>query len=529
MSMPRHVALVGCGFTGTSAFFQLVDRCPVEEISIFEASGEFGPGYPYRPAECPDYLINNTNDTLCLVPSNRRAFVTWLAGRPDLAPDLDEKGHAPRAVFGLFLKEVFEAARISAMVKGIRVNLVPAEVTAMRETGEGRVVLAWDGGETQADAAILTTGRCPDIDPFAHPPEGSPARYIANHVMSDAFGAIPLDASVHVLGASLSAYDVINRLFAPSTGCRFMHDGHGALVFEPGENRRSVVLCSRGGRVKSVQSRHPAALERRSLTPQAMRARARAGELTLDDIAAAFRDEVAAAGIDLDWGLIGDPYRGCSSAGEANARAGELIAAALAAATDPARRNVLVDLFAQAQIDIWDMFGDRLLDPREEMRYRERFETAALSHAAPCPVPTAEKLLALHRAGRLAFVKGVREVALAPGGAAYRITHDFGEEAASILVNTTGSVDRDVTSPRQPALIRDLAARGLLKRYERGGLAFKGASVEMASLRAEGARNIHLANMLLWGPGFFTSSAFVMATMVERILAELFPRQAGGG
>jgi hypothetical protein len=33
---------------------------PVREITIFEASGEFGPGYAYRPSECRDYLINNT-------------------------------------------------------------------------------------------------------------------------------------------------------------------------------------------------------------------------------------------------------------------------------------------------------------------------------------------------------------------------------------------------------------------------------------------------------------------------------------
>jgi uncharacterized NAD(P)/FAD-binding protein YdhS len=45
----RHVAIVGCGFTGTSAFFQLVDRYPVREISIFEKSSRFGP-----------FLINTT-------------------------------------------------------------------------------------------------------------------------------------------------------------------------------------------------------------------------------------------------------------------------------------------------------------------------------------------------------------------------------------------------------------------------------------------------------------------------------------
>ncbi len=50
----------------------------------------------------------------------------------------------------------------------------------------------------------------------------------------------------------------------------------------------------------------------------------------------------------------------------------------------------------------------------------------------------------------------------------------------------------------------------------------KGAAVDMKTFRAEGARNIYIASMLLWGPGFFTSSALMMATIVERLLSSLF-------
>ena len=41
---PRHVAIVGCDFAGTTALLHLVDRHPVREITVFEASGCFGPG-----------------------------------------------------------------------------------------------------------------------------------------------------------------------------------------------------------------------------------------------------------------------------------------------------------------------------------------------------------------------------------------------------------------------------------------------------------------------------------------------------
>ena len=103
MAKIGHIALVGCGFTGTSAFFQLVERYPVSTISIFQADGDFGPGYPYHTDECSDYLMNNTTDTMGLTIDHRTAFLEWLQERPEFGA-VKPKGHVPRAWFGLFLK-----------------------------------------------------------------------------------------------------------------------------------------------------------------------------------------------------------------------------------------------------------------------------------------------------------------------------------------------------------------------------------------------------------------------------------------
>ncbi|MFZ4807223.1 MAG: FAD/NAD(P)-binding protein [Hyphomicrobiaceae bacterium] len=525
MSEIHHVALVGCGFTGTSAFFQLVDRCPVREITIYEASGRFGPGYPYQSDECPDYLINNTTDTMCLVPANRRAFINWLGDHPELAGDGDAKGHLPRATYGRFLEDVVAATRTAAAIKGIRVNLIPHEATAMRERG-GKVEIDSRAGTVVADAAILTTGRCPDRNDYAVPPAGAAARYIANHVRTSAFDDLPLDASVHVLGASLSAYDVVNRLFAPSTGCRFERAAGGDLTFVAGPNQRRVVLCSRSGRLKRMQSRAPAALNRRHFTLEALRATAAAQGLSLADLGQLVQQEAVAHGAVVDWDGALDPYRGCASAEAVNARAGELLQKGIAAVAQGGTGNFLVDFFGNAQITIWDAFAERLLAAGDETAYRAHYETAVLSFAAPCPVPTAERLLALHRAGRLRLVAGVGDVALAPDATHYAIRHRHGVERATTVVNATGALERRVRSPDQPPLIRELVAEGLLAPYRIGGQEANGAAVDMTTLRAEGARNIYLANMLLWGPGFFTSSAFLMATLVERILRGMFPAKA---
>ncbi len=526
MTGPRHVALVGCGFTGTSAFHQLVEGYPVREITIFEASGRFGPGYPYQPDECPDYLINNTTDTMCLVPWNRRGFLEWLREHPDLVPGLDEKGHLPRSVFGAFLEDVFASTRIAAANNGIAVNLIPAEATRMDEDADGRVRIGWDGGETVADVAILTTGRCPDVDGYEAPRADASARYIANHIRTNDFDAVPLDAAVHVLGASLSAFDVINRLFSPDTGCRFEPRPAGGLAFVAGPNRRRVVLCSRSGRLKNMQSRSPTKIDRRHFTLDGLRGAAGDGGLDLTTVAKLIRDEAAAHGAEVDWQRVMEPYRDCLDQEAVNMQARTLLAAAIAAAKSDGVENFLVDFFADAQVTIWDGFAEGLLTPEDEALYRTRYETAALSYAAPCPIPTAEKILALHRAGRLEVIKGVQSVSLAPGGSHYAITHAHGIERADTLVNTTGRVDRRVESARQPALIKNLVERGHLHPYRRDGIEMNGAAVDMGTFRAKGARNIYLANMLLWGPGFFTSSAFMMATIAERALKAIFAESA---
>ena len=517
---PSHVAIIGCGFAGTSAFFQLIDRFPVKKISVFEATGDFGPGYAYKTQECQDYLINNTTDTMCMAPSNRQAFLNWLKKQPEFGSNIDPKGHLPRALYGHFLKDVFSSSRAQAADKGIEVELVPCEVTKMQETDDGRVHISWEGGQTIVDSAIMTTGRCPGIDPYPHPPKTSKALYIPDHVLNDKLDTVSLDASIHVLGASLSAYDVINRLFSPDTGCQFVRNANGELDYNPGPNNRKLALISRSGRMKNMQSQNPIHIKRKYFSLGALTDLAGKGQLTLEQAANSIRMEAKDHQTELDWETMRNPYSNCSSQIELNDRAAALLREAVTKAKGDT--NFLVDLFQDAQDELWDAFADQLLDLENEQLYRTNYETATLSYVAACPVPTAEKLLALIRAGRVSIIKGVRDVKLTEDGEHYEIIHQFGIEKANVLINTTGSVDRNIDSDNQTSVIKNLRKEGLLSCYERSGQKMQGADVDIKSFRLNGAKNIYMANMFLWGPGFFTSSALLMATIVEQILESLF-------
>ena len=80
---------------------------------------------------------------MCLLASNRRAFIEWLNGRPELAASLAPKGHLPRRVYGEFLIDVMRSARTIAAIKGIRLREVGTEVTAMHERADGQVEIGW--------------------------------------------------------------------------------------------------------------------------------------------------------------------------------------------------------------------------------------------------------------------------------------------------------------------------------------------------------------------------------------------------
>ena len=123
-------------------------------------------------------------------------------------------------------------------------------------------------------------------------------------------------------------------------------------------------------------------------------------------------------------------------------------------------------------------------------------------------------------AGRLEIVHGVRKID--PSGTVVRIEHAFGTEQARYLVNATNSVDRDVTSSRQETLVRNLVRRGALRPYRLLGQPSAGIDVDMQTFQCTGAGNLYAANMFLWGPGFFTSSAVLMATVIQRLLARAF-------
>ncbi|MGI9261699.1 MAG: FAD/NAD(P)-binding protein [Woeseiaceae bacterium] len=515
---PNDVVIVGSGMTGTTALYQLVEDYPVHSITVLEDHGEFGPGFPYQRDESREYLINNTNDTMCLEPTNRRAFHEWLEAHPVYSVDLDAKGHMPRAVYGEFLCDVIARCTTAATEKGIDVQFIEKECLDIEEQSDGRATVHWQGGSKSADMVILATGRCPDFDAFNL--DEASENYFSTHIPGSQLDRLPLDAEVHVLGASLSAYDVVNQLFAEDTGCRFVDDGPDRFRFEANGNERRIVLCSRSGRLKKCQSRHPTPIRKDNFDADAVDSFEQRSA-TLEQIFELMLADARSNGATIDTDALASPYAGCDDSQSLNAKAAEILEADIDAAVseDPAA-NFIVDYLDQAQFDIWDLFATHKLTESEELRYRKTMESALLSYSASCPILTAKRILALMQAGRLRIVHGVQSVSAADDG--FDIEHALGRDRARVIVNATSIVDRDVTSSGQSMLTKNLVKRGVLRPYQLNGENSHGIDVDMQAFLLNGSKTIYAANMFLWGPGFFTSAAIVMATVIQRLLAAAY-------
>ena len=509
-----HLAIIGCGFAGTSALYQAVNQALFQTITVFERSGLFGPGFAYHPDEVLDYLINNTADTMGVEPGHRTAFWEWLQ-REGLAQD--PKGHYPRAWFGRFLTETFEQTRLTAETRGIQVECLAEEILELKETDD-RVFLSWEGGSLAVDAVLLTTGRGNDKDPYPHPGSQGPL-YFPTHIPGQALDSIPEDAHCHILGASLSAYDVVNRLFSPATGCQFQAKGD-TLEFLPGPNQRRVSLYSRSGRLKKIQNRYPRK-PAKALTSTRVRELAQQAPLTLDRLASLVVEDAAQAGWQPDWNSVLRPYSQCHDLESFNRRAAEILEKDILAAVSPeiTVESFLVDYVDHSHLGLWEVFACGALEPESEQTYRQHYETALLSYHAACPAETGQRLLALLRAGRLVVKPGIQEVALERDH--YRLAHAYGSSLAKILINTTGQIERRVDSPAQRELIRNLYRDSRLRPHRVGNRPGPGAAIDLETFLLRDSKRVYLVNQLLWGPGFFVSSARMMSLVVQKILSHL--------
>lgn len=270
------LAIVGCGLTGSSLFYQLVDKLQKKRamglrparplrIMIFEEDEQPGPGFPYnRKDHLPCHLLNMPAEDMSINCTDPADFVRWMNRHLDklteqypelhtwfsiikeLGPD---RAFPPRIIVGIYLRERFEDALRTAGGLGLELELHSnTEVIDIKDEGKYLVLEAQKRTSKavdsyRADKVILATGHwfnwSEKTGVFSSP---FPAANLLRH--------IPPGAKVAVIGTSLSAIDATLTLFADGG---FLPQGKGYLRFQPPEKPRKVIMFSRNGYLPKVR------------------------------------------------------------------------------------------------------------------------------------------------------------------------------------------------------------------------------------------------------------------------------------
>lgn len=217
------LAIIGSGPSTVFLLKQLLERAGQglpREITIFEKDGQAGVGMPYSARTTdPHHLSNISSEE---IPALQQSFAEWLGTKAtpeQLAAwairreEIDPEEIYPRLALGAYFQSQYCALVAALRAAGVavkeRVNSLVLDVVPGSDGSSGVEVVLSDGARHACAALVIATGHRwpqddrPDDGYFASPWPirkilPPPGRYY--------------DFPVGILGASLSAFDVVTTL-----------------------------------------------------------------------------------------------------------------------------------------------------------------------------------------------------------------------------------------------------------------------------------------------------------------------------
>lgn len=501
LAQPKRsvLAVVGGGAVATSFICQLArslepnDSVSVEALWVFEPGPKPGAGEAYQE-DITSNLLNTRAAGISVVHNHPNHFyrwavrneVHWRARFPALVLKADQ--HWPRALFGHYLQCVFETSVAALRRAGVRVVHVRSTVvtaTTIDPHGNQLELRAADGTCCIADTVIFAVGNhgSTQFDHLRH----HAGYFDSPYPCSDLVARVGSDASVIVLGSSLSAVDVAIAL---------VDRGH----------RGPIAMVSRHGQLPSARSNARGVPATRPLSRASVESMARAhgGVLRLQDLVEVLMHDLTAAHD------------------------------AAVARTGPAAETALDRL--------WRMLVDRLGDSVDliwnylttaDRRIVERdFKHLWQKHRVSMPPANAAKIQALVNARRLVVHGGEIDARYDPLSACFEVEVGdpyHGAEAlylkSQTLVNATGHA----TQMRRcrSALVRDMLARGLAREHEFGGLDVDFTTCRILNRDGRRLGGAYALGSLASGTFFWTQSMSVNARLAAGVVRHVLSRARG--
>lgn len=465
----------------------LADGAPIANgsirILVFEPRETIGRGSAYE-RDLDSNLLNVTVGAMSASGSDKGHFKRWLAahgiesfnGRP-----IHASSFVSRPLFGRYLESVQENAVLLARSMGITVEHVPSAVDGITQLADGAFHISTrSAGDHTVQHAVLSIG---NLDSTNFPEFRQLPQYYASPYPTSALGqGIEQDATVCILGTSLSAVDAIVALAA---------QGH----------RGKIYAVSRNGRLPSVRGIHnqPYRL-RQELRSMFANLSDRGETLPLDIVIATLHAELRAAlaGSDAEnlRGLI-------DTIPEASAFLDEEIALA-------SSRPRQWQAFGNALNEIIDLLWN-VLTPEDRHRFNREIRPAWMSRRVTFPLENALVLNALIKSGQLEVHGGFSTLEHDPSRGKFDVHLSAGSISADNVVNAT-SFSCDAEQSDLPVL-RNLLDSGLAMAHPFGGLRVDFSTGRVAMADGRYHERLTALGSMVSGTYFWTNAMEVNARL----------------
>jgi uncharacterized NAD(P)/FAD-binding protein YdhS/predicted metal-dependent enzyme (double-stranded beta helix superfamily) len=193
----RDVVIVGGGLSGVAVAIHLLHRADRDlRIMLVERGPWLGRGIAYG-VDSKVFRLNVPAAKMSIDPEKPDDFVTWAGA------EADPNAFLSRSLYGSYVVQRFNEALRTSHGK---LRLIRAEAHSV----EKDAVLLTDGTRLPAEVVVLATGLAPRLAPSALPADAR----IFDAWDECALATIPRDGKILILGAGLTALDVLAVLEA---------------------------------------------------------------------------------------------------------------------------------------------------------------------------------------------------------------------------------------------------------------------------------------------------------------------------
>lgn len=452
-------------------------------VTVFEPGPDLWRGRAFQP-DGDEVLANVPMEDMSARGWDRNHGIRWLRDRGlhHLANDM---AFPPRALVGRYLEETTEqaVAELRAAGSGLRVEKLTVQELRVHQ---GRIWMHGEGWHAGPfDNAVLCMGAPSAYDHYAL--TGAPGFIAEPYPLHESLQEVPESAKVGIVGAGLTAVDVVMALRARG------HQG-------------SITLTSRNGLLPAVR-RPPVHHELHHLTVQRIEGHAISHSgLLLADVHELAKAELAEAGADAE-AIAHD--LACTAPSVHRPR--EELARALQSSAPG--WSILRDGMVACGQDAW-----YLLTEQDKQRVLAKHEVV-MRHCCPMPPGNAQRLIELFDTDQLALLPGIRSIRKKPGGGF--VLDAASREVAVDVVVAASTPSRHVTAIQARPLMASMSAQGLVVNHSFGGLRVDRTTSRLLTSRGVADPRLHVLGDLTHGAYLFTFGMAVLSTRAHRIVSDI--------